>query len=262
MKTKWTYSLVSCVLAGILALAGCSDSGPRPQIIRTEPTLVLPDRLLVQRRVVGRSVQNRPIECIALGQGHDVTLILATIHGNEPAGTPLVERLAEHLKQNPDLLEGRKVVIMPVTNPDGMSYNTRVNTRGVDLNRNFAARNRENSSRNGYRALSEPEARAIHTVIHRYSPDRIISVHQPLACIDYDGPAAHLAKHLAEHCDLPVRKLGARSGSLGSYAGLTLRIPIITFELPRDADRLNREALWNRYGRAMLAGVVYPEKAK
>jgi len=262
MRRKRTNSLTFCALFAILGLAGCYQPTPRPQIVATEPTTVLPARLPVQRRIVGRSVENRPIECIALGQGYDVTLILATIHGNEPAGTPLVEKLAEHLQQNPDLLEGRKVVILPLANPDGMSYNTRLNTRGVDLNRNFAARNRENSSRNGYRALSEPEARAIHTVIHQYGPDRIISVHQPLACIDYDGPAAHLAEHLAEHCDLPVRKLGARPGSLGSYAGLTLRIPIITFELPRDADQFSREALWDRYGPAMLAAVVYPEKAK
>ncbi len=130
------------------------------------------------------------------------------------------------------------------------------------MNRNFAALNRENNSRNGYRALSEPEARAIHTAVHQYGPDRIISVHQPLACVDYDGPALDLAEHLAKHCDLPLRKLGARPGSLGSYAGLTLRIPIITFEMPRDADRLNRETLWQRYGLAMLAAVVYPEKAK
>jgi len=200
--------------------------------------------------------------CTVLGQGQDVTLILATIHGNEPAGTPLVRRLSEYLQQHPDILQGRKVVLLPVANPDGMAHNTRYNVNGVDLNRNFATANRSNSARHGHTALSEPEARAIASVIRQYSPDRIVSIHQPLACIDYDGPAEALANHLAKHCDLPIKKIGARPGSLGSYAGLTLRVPIVTLELPGNADRLNGNSLWQRYGPALVAAVTYPNMAK
>jgi len=216
----------------------------------------------VQRRIVGTSVERRPIECLILGKGYDVVLILATIHGDEPAGTPLVQRLAEYLQQHPQILQGRKVVLLPVANPDGLAHNQRYNARGVNLNRNFATANRINSARNGYRALSEPEAWVIQQLIRQYPPDRIVSIHQPLTCIDYDGPARLLAGRMAEYCDLPVRKLGARPGSLGSYAGLTLNIPTITLELPAGASQLSQQALWQRYGPALIAAVVYPERVR
>jgi protein MpaA len=186
---------------------------------------------------------------------------LATIHGNEPAGTPLVYRLAEHLQQYPNLLQGRKVVLLPVANPDGMTRNSRYNAKGVDLNRNFASTNWQKNSLHGSAPLSEPEARAIQQVIQQYSPDRIVSIHQRLgeapACIDYDGPGQGLANQMSQNFSLPVQRFGAQSGSLGSYAGLTLRIPIITLELPQDADQLDGNSLWKRYGSALTAAITY-----
>jgi len=188
-----------------------------------------------------------------------VALIMATIHGNEPAGTPLVRRLATHLRQHPEILDGRKVVLLRLTNPDGLAHRSRYNTHGVDLNRNFEAANRLNSKQSGLTALSEPESRAIRQVILQYQPDRIVSIHQPLACIDYDGPAQELAERMGQYCVLPVKKLGARPGSLGSYAGVTLGIPIITFEMLGSDSQLDTEALWQKYGRALVAAILYPE---
>jgi len=217
---------------------------------------------LVRRYVGGRSVENKPLEYLVLGQGRDVIFILATIHGNEPAGTPLVQRLAQYLRQHPLMLRGRTVVLVPAANPDGRANNRRSNANGVDLNRNFQTANRRDSREFGYKALSEPESRFIHVLIHQYKPDRIVSVHQPLTCIDYDGPAKTLADCMAKYCDLPIRKLGAKPGSLGSYAGETLGIPIVTFELPRDAGRAAPESVWAKYGNALVAAVLYPDLAK
>ncbi len=260
MKSNYSFSLALCVLLALLGLAGCYQPVSRPQIV-SAPSRP-PTELAVRRSVVGRSVEGRPIECIVLGNGYDVTFILATIHGNEPAGTPLAERLAQYLQDHPDLLWGRKVAILPVANPDGMAHGSRSNANGVDLNRNFATANRQDNAQNGFRALSEPEARVIHQLIRQHSPDRIVSIHQPLTCIDYDGPADRLASRMARACDLPMRKLGAQPGSLGSYAGLTLRIPTITLELPAKAEQLSPESLWDRYGMALLTAVVYPDRAE
>ena len=196
---------------------------------------------------------------LVLGEGPDVIFILATIHGNEPAGTPLVRRLIRHLQQNQELLTGRTVVLLPVANPDGLANGTRFNVHNVDLNRNFIAANRRGDVQGGPEALSEPEARAIYQLIQQYSPGRIVSIHQPLNCIDYDGPGAPLASHMAQYCDLPVKKLGARPGSLGSYAGETVGIPIITFEMLAEDSDLDYESLWRKYGRALLAAITYPE---
>ena len=51
---------------------------------------------------------------------------------------------------------------------------------------------------------------------------------------------------------LKLKRLGAKPGSLGSYAGNTLGIPTITLELPRKASRLSKDELWNRYGSMLL----------
>jgi protein MpaA len=127
------------------------------------------------------------------------------------------------------------------------------------VNRNFAAGNWRSRHMNGPAPLSEPESRAIERLIIEERPARIISIHQPLGCVDYDGPAAELARIMADSTGLPVRKLGGRPGSLGSWAGFDRGIPIITLELPGSAGRLDREELWRRYGPALLAAIRYRE---
>lgn len=257
MYRKLMAILMYGVLLAALGLAGCYEPVDYPQVVSPpEPRFrVVPSYY----RIVGTSVQRDPIMCRVLGQGPDVTLIMATIHGNEAVGTPLVRRLGLYLREHPDLLDGRMVVLLPVTNPDGMAHDSRYNAHGVDLNRNFEAANRVVDEHSGPTALSEPESRIIRQLIAQYRPDRIVSIHQPLACIDYDGPAQSLAERMGEHCDLPVKKLGARPGSLGSYAGVTLGIPIITFEMLLSDSQLDTQTLWNRYGMALVAAIVYPD---
>ncbi len=251
----------TAVLA-LVGLSGCYEPEPRPRVVGEDRRVVMPAAKAVPHfRLLGRSVQGRPITAQILGEGRETTLFLATIHGNEPAGTPLMHRMTKHLNDHPELLEGRRIVVIPVANPDGMAANTRHNVRGIDLNRNFEATNRVNNGTNGQRPLSEPEARAIRAAIQQFNPDRIISLHQPLECIDYDGPGKALAARIASHCELPVKKLGARPGSLGSYTGEELGIPTITVEFPRNASNLSEAALWDRYGDAMLAGITFPMQA-
>jgi len=149
---------------------------------------------------------------------------------------------------------------LPMANPDGFHHNKRYNAHDVDLNRNFAAFNRINNERNGPHGLSEPESRIIEQLILRYKPSRIVSFHEPLACIDYDGPGLAIANAMAAHTDLKVKKLGSRPGSLGSYAGETLGIPIITVELRPTAKNLSGNQLWTKYSQMTLAAIRYNAK--
>lgn len=258
MNKRWSNGFVFASILAIVGVSGCYEPEPRPRIIGEDRPVIMPAQQTVpQFRLLGRSVQGRPIMAQILGNGSDTTFIMATIHGNEPAGTPLVQKLADHLITNPQMLEGRRVILVAVANPDGMAANTRENIRGVDLNRNFQASNRENSAANGLGPLSEPEAQAIHRAIEEYRPDRIIAIHQPLNCIDYDGPGHDLATHIAQLCRLPLKKLGARPGSLGSYSGEGLGIPTVTVEFPAAATQLGEAELWNRYGSAMLGAITH-----
>ena len=197
------------------------------------------------------SVEGRPLEAYSTGEGAQTVLFVASIHGDESAGTPLLEALVQYLEEHPEELEGRRVVLVPVANPDGVAHHRRTNVHGVDLNRNFPAANRRNDADGGEHALSEPEARYLASIYERISPTRVVSIHQPLACIDWDGPGDELARRMAAVSDLPANKLGARPGSFGSWVGVTLGVPIITLELPGNASS-EPEELWERYGEAVL----------
>ncbi len=268
MNHKHVKILTACLLIAVLTLTGCFEPVDYPQIAGTPQS----QSITPQQRIAGYSVQGRPLMYNVLGQGPDTILIMATIHGNEPAGTPLVRRLNTYIENNPELLTSRTVILLPVANPDGFESKSRYNANKVDLNRNFAAENRVNNKVNGPAGLSEPESKAIEQIIRQHSPNRIVSLHQmvglnyddlakqfPAGCIDYDGPGEQLANLMAQYCDLPVKKLGSRPGSLGSYAGVSLGIPIITFEMKREDSNLDSQILWNRYGKALLASITYPE---
>lgn len=187
------------------------------------------------------------------------TLILATIHGDEYAGTPLVQMLATVLDEDHALTTDRRVILVPVANPDGLAANTRGNANGVDLNRNFDAANWGSSKRakGGTEPLSEIESNFLADLFERYQPDRVVSLHQPLGLVDYDGPGEAYARAVAAAGGLPVQKLGSRPGSFGSFVGVDHNIPILTVELPKGAQLWSDAALWERFGPLLLAAVTW-----
>ena len=209
---------------------------------------------------IGYSVEGRPIVCYVFGKGPRTLFIKAAIHGTEGAGTPLTQRLAGWLESHPGTWKNCRILVMPVSNPDGLHAGKRFNAHGVDLNRNFPAGNREEKARSGKNALSEPESRALHDFILREQPDVIVAIHQPLNCVDYDGPApaAALAARLSGTTGLPVDKLGARPGSLGAWFGETLGRPILTLELPRTVTDFP-DKLWADYGPGLVDLVLRPD---
>jgi protein MpaA len=236
-------------VSAVLLLGGC-------QVIKSFEKPLKPP--VIERFIVGWSVEDRPIECVVIGEGGDVLLIVASIHGDETGGTPLVLHLIEFLETRGDLVNSRRIVIIPRANPDGMARGSRYNARGIDLNRNFNASNWFAGYRTGEVPFSEPETRAIAKVIQTYPPNQIISIHQPFECIDYDGPGEEMALRLSEYSDLPLRKLGGKPGSLGSYAGDDKGIPTITLELPAQASYLSEFELWEAYGWILMAAVLFP----
>ncbi|MEQ8766560.1 MAG: DUF2817 domain-containing protein [Planctomycetota bacterium] len=260
-------------MMGTVVLLVCSSGcripvpAPRPQPpaakkLAADPPLARTEAAPTFRRSIGRSVEARPIEAIELGTGEDRILILASIHGDEAAGTPLVEALADLLVTTPELLAGHRVIIVPEVNPDGVAYRRRHNVNGVDLNRNFPAGNYRANRTGGEEPLSEPESLALRDLVLEVSPSRVVTIHQPLGCVDYDGPAQELAETMAEAGPLGVRKLGSRPGSLGSWVGLELGIPIVTLELPGSATGRTPEELWEKYGTMLIAAIDFGNAAR
>jgi len=257
-------SIAVLITGGTLAVAAVFITTAMRSVIipvraaaQNVPQLPPPDPAVVED-VAGYSVLGRPVPRLCIGAGPAV-LVMASIHGNESAGTSLVEQLGKFLLESSDeVCSDRSIVLMPVVNPDGVENQTRGNANGVDLNRNFPAENRENSRRYGMTALSEPEALAIYQTIEQYQPVRIITLHEPLDCVDYDGPGLAIASAMADVSPLSVKKLGTRPGSMGAFTGESRKIPTITLELPRNAKRQSAAELWELYGRAMKVAVTFP----
>jgi murein peptide amidase A len=163
-----------------------------------------------QRVLVGRSVQKRPITAVQLGDpaGTRVALVVGVIHGDERAGLRIVRALKRRAGQDPAALEGTQLWVIETVNPDGLRAHTRKNAHGVDLNRNFPFRWRDDVPHsNGYypgpRPASEPETRAVMAFARRIRPDLSVWYHQPwgavLACRGRPPIAAEYAKLVGMH---------------------------------------------------------------
>lgn len=169
-------------------------------------------------------------------------LLLGGIHGDELSAVSIVFDWMQRLDtEKYQQFEWR---VMPCLNPDGVlaSPSTRVNARGVDLNRNFptldwksdalrywTVKARKDPRRYpGTKALSEPESRGLLQMIKEFQPDVIVSVHAPYGVLDFDGPQ----KPPKQFGYLYLQLLGTYPGSLGNYAGMNLSVPVITLELP------------------------------
>ena len=175
-------------------------------------------------------------------------LLFAGIHGEEPETTYALSRA---LRQLPDRSPDCAIVL--AANPDGLLRGTRGNARGVDLNRNFPARDwrpdpvlhrstiedeRDIRLSSGSTPGSEPETQALIALIEELEPRQVVALHAPLACID-DAAETELGRRLAQRTGMPlVRDVGYPTpGSFGSW-GAERGVPVTTYEFPPAATEV------------------------
>ena len=196
----------------------------------------------------GFSVQGAPIlykEYAPLRERREPlgrVLLIGGIHGDEYSSISIVFKWMNTLdRYHSGLFHWH---IIPLLNPDGLlrEDSQRMNANNVDLNRNFPMKDWENMTHNywinttdsnprrypGVSALSEPESRWLVEEIDNFQPDIIVSVHAPHGVVDYDGPKDGPYK-LGK---LYLQLVGTYPGSLGNYAGVQRKIPVVTIELP------------------------------
>lgn len=225
-------------LAGSLASSFVSD--PSPTLVSLRPRSQWGTLPHAPSRY-GTSVLGLPLE-VWKPSGRCELLIFAAIHGEEPETTWALSRALRQLSEVP-----RHAAVVLAANPDGLIRGTRGNAKGVDLNRNFPTttwRADPVTSRStlgdpsdvllspGSRAGSEPETQALLALIAELTPDVVIALHAPLACID-DANASPLGARLAARTAMPlVRDVGyATPGSFGTW-GQEHEVPVITYEFP------------------------------
>jgi len=187
-------------------------------------------------------------------------MFMAGVHGDETAGVDIVRVIQTKLSNAPrESLNGTRVVLMPLVNPDGYAAGTRQNANSVDINRNFpdgefGTGEKSGKFYGGESAASEPETKAIIDVVTKYKPELIITLHAALACVNYNGPCIDVAEKISKAIGLPaVGDIGYPTpGSMGNYYGLERNLPVITLELPEE------EVDHDRYADVLLnaAGVL------
>jgi murein peptide amidase A len=209
----------------------------------------------------------------------DCILFFGGVHGDELPTVYLMLKLARFLRERPDVVRDKCIVIAPLVNPDGyFAFKpTRVNANGVDLNRNFptkdwnsdAHRRWAAKSKNNPRyypgayAASEQETLFQMALIRRFKPQKILSVHSPLNFFDYDGPSADLdsfekwMEKICKEANHPLKKFGYFPGSLGNYTGHERNIFTLTLELPTSDPKLGGE-YFRKFQPAFLKFIQLP----
>mgnify|MGYP004457336765 FL=1 len=166
---------------------------------------------------------------------HNKVLVIGCMHGDEPQGEYLIN---EYLKDNSDT----KISFIPCLNPDGVKAQTRVNSNGVDINRNFPTKNWELTEKNNFYGGNEPaseiETQFLISVIEEFKPELILTLHAPYKVVNYDGNALDIANKISEIIKYPVEaSIGYPTpGSFGTWAGIERNIPTITLELDEEIE--------------------------
>ena len=206
-----------------LALAGCGAGRDVAPPIVERPSLTVqrpaPAATIRRTRTFGRSSTGRRLRVVERGtRGSDRSvLVVGCIHGTECAGSAITR----HLVRGP-APRGAKLWIVPDLNPDGRAAGTRLNGRGVDLNRNFPSQWRPLQRRgdpqySGPRPLSEPESRAIARLIRARRPRVTIWFHQPQAVVRAWGPSVPAARRYARLAEVPFRRIRWPNGTAPNW---------------------------------------------
>ncbi|GCD91032.1 M14 family zinc carboxypeptidase [Nocardioides sp. LS1] len=205
------------VLTALTLLAGSAVSG---QTVAPAQAATGAHRAVVEKRVIGKSVQGRPIVAWHLGeQGRPHTakvVLIATMHGNESAPAQILRALRDG-----DPILGVDLWVVPTYNPDGLAAGTRRNAHGVDLNRNYpfhwAAL--DGNYESGSKPASEPETRAMMKFLGKVRPQWILSFHQPLHGVDTDTKRPKFATRVARALDLPAKSFTCGGVCHGTMTG-------------------------------------------
>lgn len=136
---------------------------------------------------IGKSKLGETIRVFRFGNGRRKILALGGIHGDETSAVRLCWDMVFYFKKHlTKIPKNVKLIIIPLLNPDGYFFHTRVNAAGVDINRNFPTKNWQKKiyilratlpDGGGPGRSSERETRALIKFIEKEKPYLNIAYH-------------------------------------------------------------------------------------
>lgn len=215
---------------------------------------------------IGSSVQGRAINAYHFGSNGPAIVYTGAIHGSEASTKYLMDRWISELDANPGQIPtNKRVIVVPTINPDGLAAGTRVNARNIDLNRNFATGDWQKDIQHtngssfpgggGEAPMSEPETKAIASLIAQQRPELVISYHSIgwLVISNQAGQAGARASQYASMSGYQLSPGGGDefgyqiTGTADDYYREKLGVPSIIIELGSHSYHQfekNRTAMW------------------
>lgn len=202
---------------------------------------------------VASSVRGKPIQAANIGAGSRRVYVLGGLHGDAPEGPAVMDRLLGELPRS----EAARVALVRLIrdgNPDGSAAGTRTNTRGVDLDRNWPAKDFAAGASSGPRALSELETASLHADLTAFDPQVVLVLESASfgPFITYSAPEGVAGAPLAYRFAAGARTEDGRwrvappipnpPGSLASLLSEKGGRPVLTVTLKKgdDAERQAR----------------------
>lgn len=215
---------------------------------------------------IGYSAQGRAINAYHFGGSGSSVVYTGAIHGNEVSTKYLMDRWIQEIDANPGRIPANKrIIVVPAINPDGLARGTRVSSRGVDLNRNFATSDWQKDVQHvngqpfpgggGESGMSEPETKVIAGFISQQRPELVLSYHSVANLVISNG-AGQANARASQYASMSGYRLSpgdgsefgyAITGTADSYYGEVLGVPSLVIELGSHTYHQferNRAAMW------------------
>ena len=263
VKARPAFAL-ACVALTVTVAQACarqptaSPSAPPSHAVITASRPASPSQAVTAGpadwMTIGNSLRGRPIRMRKLGHGPRTVLFIGGIHGDEAEGAAATAALPDAFTVA-GLDDAVSLFVIEDANPDGRAAATRENANGVDINRNFPAKNFDPANPAGGGApINQPETRAVVETVDRIAPQLVIIVHswKDQEFINFNGSAHAVAERFSTASGLPLKasvEFAPTPGSLGSYVGRDRGIPVLTIEFRKGSDP---EKDWLRIREALL----------